>query len=217
MNHPEKVYGEKGSRARRGCILSPVRIITGRFRGKNLAAPPGEDTRPMLGRVKENLFNILGEEIIDAAVLDLFSGSGSIGLEALSRGAESVRFVEESKEARKALRKNCDALSVEPGEIEHAPGDAMAADAWRKPGADRWVDVAFLDPPYPIWRAPGDRRRMLSVVTAVLNEAVKPTGVLVLHTAPKDLDGPDLNLPADAKPRIYGNSALWFLRPADAP
>ncbi len=171
----------------------------------------------MLGRVKENLFNILGDEVIDAAVLDLFSGSGSIGLEALSRGATSVRFVEESKEARRSLRKNCDALDLEVGEVEHAPGDAMVAGAWRKPGDDRWVDVAFLDPPYPIWSSPGDRRRMLSVVTAVLNEAVKPTGVLVLHTAPNDLDGPDLGLPTDAKPRIYGNSALWFLRPADAP
>ena len=171
----------------------------------------------MLGRVKENLFNILGDEVIDAAVLDLFSGSGSIGLEALSRGAASVRFVEESKEARKALRRNCESLDVEPGEIEHAPGDAMVAEAWRNPGEGRWVDVAFLDPPYPIWRSPGDRRRMLSVVTAVLHEALKPTGVLILHTAPKDLDGSDLGLAPDAKPRTYGNSALWFLRPADAP
>jgi 16S rRNA (guanine(966)-N(2))-methyltransferase RsmD len=171
----------------------------------------------MLGRVKENLFNILGDEVEDAAVLDLFSGSGSIGLEALSRGAASVRFVEESKEARRALRKNCDSLDLEPGEIEHAPGDAMAAEAWRRPGDERWADLAFLDPPYPIWRSPGDRRRMLSVVTAVLNEALKPTGMLVLHTAPKDLDGPDLGLSSGAKPRTYGNSALWFLRPADAP
>ena len=133
----------------------------------------------MLGRVEENLFNIIGDEIEAAAVLDLFSGSGSIGLEALSRGATSVRFVEESKEARKALRKNFDALDLEPGEIEHAPGDAMVAEAWRRPGDGRWVDVAFLDPPYPIWRSPGDRRRMLSVVTAALNEALKPTHALV--------------------------------------
>jgi 16S rRNA (guanine966-N2)-methyltransferase len=201
---------------RRGYVV-PVRITTGRFRGRRLVAPAGEDTRPMLGRVKENLFNILGEEIIDATVLDLFSGSGSIGLEALSRGAKSVRFVEESKDARKALRKNCEGLDLEPGEVEHAPGDAMIADAWREPGGERWADVAFLDPPYPIWRAPGDRRTMLAVVEAVLKEALKPTGVLVLHTSPKDLDGPDLGLSQDAKPRVYGNSALWFLRPADAP
>lgn len=171
----------------------------------------------MLGRVKENLFNILGEEILDAAVLDLFSGSGSIGLEALSRGAATVRFVEESKEARKALRKNCDGLDLEPGEVEHAPGDALSANAWREATGERWADVAFLDPPYPIWRTPGDRRTMLSVVQAVLNEALKPTGVLVLHTGPRDLSGADLGLDPDTKPRVYGNSALWFVRPADAP
>ena len=171
----------------------------------------------MLGRVKENLFNILGDEVDGAAVLDLFSGSGSIGLEALSRGAESVRFVEESKDARKALRKNCEMLDLGPMEVEHAPGDAMIADAWRRPDGERWADVAFLDPPYPIWRAPGDRKTMLAVVEAVLKEALKPTGILVLHTAPRDLEGADLGLPAEAKPRVYGNSALWFLRPADAP
>ena len=171
----------------------------------------------MLGRVKENVFNILGGELEDARVLDLFSGSGSIGLEALSRGARSVRFVEQSKDARKALRRNCDALGLTDDEVEHMPGDALAADAWREPGAGRWCDVAFLDPPYPMWRAPGDRKRLLAVVHAVLEEAVAPSGVLVLHTAPGDCEAADLGLPADAKPRTYGRSAIWFLRPSDAP
>lgn len=194
-----------------------VRIITGRFKGRKLHAPKTDDTRPMLGRVKENVFNILGPEVEDARVLDLFSGSGALGLEALSRGAASVRFVEQSKEARRALRKNCEMLDLGAPEVVHAPGDALVAEAWREPGAGRWVDVAFLDPPYPIWRAPGDRRTMLAVVKAVLAEAVVPTGVLVLHTAPRDLDHADLGLPDGTKPRVWGQSAVWFLRPADAP
>lgn len=171
----------------------------------------------MLDRVKENVFNILGDEVEEARVLDLFSGSGALGLEALSRGARSVRFVEQSKDARKALRKNCDALDLADGEVEHAPGDALIADAWREPGAGRWVDVAFLDPPYPMWRAPGDRRTLLAVVRTILEEAVTPTGVLVLHTAPGDVEPGDLGLPDDAAPRTYGRSAIWFLRPVDAP
>ena len=200
-----------------GRYPAPVRIITGRFKGRKLHAPSGEDTRPMLGRVKENVFNILGEEVDGARVLDLFSGSGSLGLEALSRGARHVRFVEQSKDARKALRKNCEMLQLDHDEVEHAPGDALLADAWREPGGERWVDIAFLDPPYPIWKNPGDRRTMLAVVKAVLREAIAPTGVLVLHTAPKDVDFADLGAPDGAEPRTYGNSAIWFLRPLDAP
>lgn len=171
----------------------------------------------MLGRVKENVFNILGAEVEGAAVLDLFSGSGALGLEALSRGARRVRFVEQSKEARRSLRKNCEMLGLEHDEVEHAPGDALIAEAWREPGGERWADIAFLDPPYPIWRAPGDRRTMLAVVKAVLTEAVAPTGVLVLHTAPGDVDYADLGLPEGTRPRTYGNSAIWFIRPPDAP
>ena len=166
----------------------------------------------MLGRVKENLFNILGDEIVDAVVLDLFSGSGSLGLEALSRGAEKVRLVEQSSVARKALRKNCVAFEVADDEVVHAPGDAMLADAWRQLDRARWADIAFLDPPYPIWRTPGDRATMISVVKAVLQEALVPDGVLVLHTPPMELSAEDLGLPADVMPRVYGNSALWFLR-----
>lgn len=192
-----------------------MRIITGRFRGRKLAAPRGDDTRPMLDRVKESVFNIIGDEVLDARVLDLFSGSGALGLEALSRGAASVRFVEQSKEARKALRRNCEALELGPTEVEHQPGDALVADAWREPGGERWADLALLDPPYPIWRAPGDRRTMLSVCEAVLKECLKPDALMVLHTAPGDLDPVDLGLPEGAKPRTYGNSAIWFVRAPD--
>lgn len=170
----------------------------------------------MLGRVKENLFNILAEEVLDAEVLDLFSGSGGLGLEALSRGARRVRFVEQSSAARRVLRKNCEACGLADDEVEHAPGDALVGTAWRRPDGERWADVAFLDPPYPIWRTPGDRATMLAVVRAVLAEAVVPGGVLMLHTHPRDLRPDELGLDDDAEPRVYGNSALWFLRaPAD--
>lgn len=166
----------------------------------------------MLGRVRESLFNILGDELDGAEVLDLFSGSGGLGLEALSRGAARVRFVEQSAKARKALRRNCETFGLAADEVEHAPGDALLADAWRRPNGERWADVAFVDPPYPLWRSAGDRRTLLATVQRVLDEAVVPGGVLVLHTHPRDLEPADLGLPSDAEPRIYGNSALWLLR-----
>ena len=89
-------------------------------------------------------------------------------------------------------------------------------DAWRRPDGSRWAHVALLDPPYPIWRTPGDRATMLAVVRAVLSEAVVPGGVLMLHTHPSDLRPEDLGLSDDEKPRVYGNSALWFLRAPEA-
>ena len=99
------------------------------------------------------------------------------------------------------------------GRIMQVPvGDAMLDDAWRELDRSRWADIAFLDPPYPIWRTPGDRATMISVVKAVLEEALVPGGVLVLHTPPTELAAEDLGLPADTAPRVYGNSALWFLR-----
>lgn len=171
----------------------------------------------MLGRVKESVFNILGDEVVDAVVLDLFSGSGALGLEALSRGAVKVRFVEESKEARKALRRNCEAFGLGPDEVEHRPGDALVAEAWREPGQGRWADLAFLDPPYPIWRAPGDRRTMLAVVRSVLTECLKPGAPMVLHVPPGALSAVDLRLDAEAKPRRYGQSEIWVLRGPDDP
>ena len=197
-----------------------MRIISGKLKGRSLTAPKGQNTRPTSDRAREAIFNVLehadwAPPLDGARVIDLFAGSGGLGLEAISRGADFALFVETDNAARGAIRQNIEDFQLFGCTRIHRRSATALGPRPSNLGAP--FDLAFLDPPYPIWRAPGDRRRMLSVVTAVLNEAVKPTGVLVLHTAPKDLDGPDLNLPADAKPRIYGNSALWFLRPADAP
>src|SRR5262249_35195318 len=121
---------------------SDVRIIAGELRGRRIAAPQGRGTRPMLDRVREAMFSTLQHAIPDALVLDLFAGSGSLGLEAVSRGARHVRFVEQAPRALTQLRANVRALGV--GErVEIVVGDGWSSSTW-----PARADVVFVDPPY---------------------------------------------------------------------
>ena len=87
-----------------------MRIITGCAKGIKLKAPSGLDTRPTADRVKESVFNILGDIVVDACVLDIFAGTGNLGLEALSRGAKSATFIEKDRLAQKILADNLEIL-----------------------------------------------------------------------------------------------------------
>jgi len=89
-----------------------VRVISGTAKGRRLAAVPGNSTRPITDRVKTALFNILGEEVIDALFLDLFAGTGSVGIEALSRGAAQATFVERDERAVATIRRNLDTTGL---------------------------------------------------------------------------------------------------------
>lgn len=126
-----------------------MRVIAGRFRGRSLAAPTGAHTRPTGDRVREALFNVLehglgGFSIDGARVLDLFADTGALGIEALSRGAQSCLFVEEDPEARAVIRQNIEALSL-----------TGVTRLWRRdatrlgpaPGRDRFT-LVLIDPPY---------------------------------------------------------------------
>ena len=121
-----------------------MRIVAGRWGGRRLAAPRGSETRPTSDRVREALFSILGDRVQDARVLDLFAGSGALGLEALSRGAAAATFVDSAPAAIAVLRANLDSLGAEAG--------VHRADALRflraAPGNARHYDLVLLDPPY---------------------------------------------------------------------
>jgi 16S rRNA (guanine966-N2)-methyltransferase len=126
-----------------------MRIVGGRFRGRPLAAPSDDATRPTSDRVREAIFNILvhgipGFEIEGARVLDLFAGTGALGLEALSRGASFCLFVEESAEARALIRRNVEALGL-TGVTKIFRRDATDLGPAGNRGGHGLV---FLDPPY---------------------------------------------------------------------
>jgi 16S rRNA (guanine(966)-N(2))-methyltransferase RsmD len=121
-----------------------VRVIAGRYGGRRLQAPPGEATRPTGDRVREALFSILGDRVDGARVLDLFAGSGALGIEALSRGASAATFVDSSPAAQRAIAANLEALGAE--------AEVRRQDALRfldsASGGARQYDLVFLDPPY---------------------------------------------------------------------
>jgi 16S rRNA (guanine966-N2)-methyltransferase len=120
-----------------------VRIVAGQWGGRRLVAPPGAATRPTSDRVREALFSILGP-IEGAAVLDLFAGSGALGLEALSRGAERATFVDRAPAAIRAVRANLEALGA-TAQVHARDVRAFLRDARAAGGP---YDLVFLDPPY---------------------------------------------------------------------
>jgi len=176
-----------------------VRVIAGTFGGRRLAAPPGSRTRPTSDRVREALFSILGARVPGARVLDLFAGSGALGIEALSRGASSAVFVDDAASAIKAIRANLEALAI--------TADVRRADALRFLGAasgdGAQYDLVFLDPPYRLADTLADR--LSEAIPAVL----APGAVAVAESdrrAPLALDLPllDERRYGDTLIRIYG-------------
>lgn len=121
-----------------------MRIIAGRWKGRRLEAPAGRSTRPTADRVREAWMSALGERVQGARVLDLFAGSGALGLEALSRGAREVVLVERGSRALRALRNNLRILGAEEA-CAVVRRDALAYVATLEPGA---FDLALADPPY---------------------------------------------------------------------
>jgi len=197
--------------------LPPVRIISGEFRGRRLAAPKGFDTRPMLGRVREAVFSTLGETFQDTKALDLFSGTGSLGIEMISRGASYVRFLERDRAAADVLTSNLFEFGVGP-RSDVRVADALDPRNWADPDdASRigpWADYVVMDPPYPFLRDPELRPRVFQALHQLVNEVLVADGILVLHTHPRDVreDDPALDMGFDLARREYGNSAIFYVQ-----
>ena len=123
------------------------RIISGHAKGRQLRAPRGNATRPTGARVRQSLFDMLGERVSQARVLDLCAGTGAVGIEALSRGATTVVLVERSARVLATVRVNLRALGALAGRAEVCPGDCLAV-VKRLALAGRRFDIVFFDPPY---------------------------------------------------------------------
>lgn len=123
--------------------MSGIRVIGGTAKGRKLKLVPGETTRPITDRVKESLFNILGTEIREATMLDLFAGTGSVGIEALSRGAAFVRFLDLAPKAVQTIRDNLSTAQV------GQKAEVLRVDAFKHLGRtpDKLFDYVFIAPP----------------------------------------------------------------------
>ncbi len=194
-----------------------MRIIAGDLRGRRIEAPAGEATRPMLDRVREAVFSTLGPLVEDALVLDLFAGSGALGLECASRGARSVRSVERAVKALDALKTNVAELGL-ADTVRVIRGDALSPKAWHEADApDVRYSLAFMDPPYPMIEDPTERAAVLAAIRALFDRALGADATLVLHVAARASEtlrfGPGL----ERDVRLYGSSAIVYVRRESAP
>jgi 16S rRNA (guanine966-N2)-methyltransferase len=177
-----------------------VRVIAGAARGRPLAAPPGKDTRPTSDRAREGLFSTLASltDVEGAKVLDLYAGSGAVGLEALSRGASSAVLVESDVRAAAVIRRNAETVAL--------PGARVVVDrVERFLAADGAAyDIAFLDPPYAV----SDE-----IVARVLG-AVRLTegGVLVVERSARSAEPAWPDGVERVRERRYGEGVLWYGR-----
>ena len=170
--------------------------------------PPSEATRPITDRVKQSLFDILAPYLEGARVYDVFAGTGSMGLECLSRGAEHATFFEADRGALGNLRKNIAALKVEDRAAVVA-GDLFKWFEGRSKISDlkSQIEIVFLDPPYRYLREQADALRRLAVD---MTKHLVPDGIVVFrHDAADSLDLPPFRV---ADKREYGSMGIEFLR-----
>lgn len=181
-----------------------MRVIAGIAKGRKLSAPRGGDIRPTSDRVKEAIFNIISDTVQDAEVLDLFAGTGSLGIEALSRGAIKAYFVDSRLESIKLIKKNLELTGLQDKASVIKADVNKAVDRFIKSGIK--FKLIFLDPPYRISVSFLDAI-LLMLATHMLNS----DGLLILeHSAksePRTVEGLEVE-----STRIYGDTAVTFYR-----
>ena len=184
-----------------------LRVIAGFAKGRKLKLVPGDTTRPIMDRVKEALFSIIGQNILDAQFLDLFGGTGSVGIEALSRGAERALFIELDRKAAQIIRENLEHTKL----IEQAEIRIMnALDLLkRKPDAD--YDYIFVAPPQykGLWKD--------TLLALEANPAwVADYTTVIVQIDPREWEDLPLKTLAEIDRRKYGKTMLLFYERADS-
>ena len=181
-----------------------MRIIGGKFRSRVLATFEGESVRPTADRVKESLFNILALRFHGARVLDLFSGTGALGLESLSRGAKEVVFNDRSKDSVAILKKNLKTLKVEEG--KDAKVFNLDADVYLDYAKEPF-DLIFIDPPYALDVG-------VKAVEKIAKKGLLAKGGVLVFERDKPFDG-DVDGLEKYDERKYGKTILTFFRPIE--
>ena len=185
-----------------------MRVIAGTLRSRTLAAPPGLSTRPTSDRLRETLFNVLAPRIEGAAFLDLYSGSGAVGIEALSRGAARVTFVERAAPALKVLRANLDRLGLTHGFRIYSgtAGSFLRLAKNESPKPERH-EVVFLDPPYD---AAGEYAAILNLLGGEASAFLAPGAIVIAEHRKKETLDPQYGTLLRTRLLEQGDAALSF-------
>jgi 16S rRNA (guanine(966)-N(2))-methyltransferase RsmD len=180
--------------------MGTIRVITGKAKGRRLKLVPGDSTRPIMDRAKEALFSILGNHVYDAQVLDLFAGTGSVGIEALSRGATRCTFLDLERKAIETIRDNLKATDLtEQADIKQA---------------NAFTFLKTRPMPYDlIYIAPPQYKDMWLETLKALDEApgwLSEDGIIVVQIDPKEQKPVELTAFTAYDERKYGSTFLWF-------
>ena len=177
-----------------------MKVIGGTARGRNLSSVPGTTTRPITARVKKALFDILGEAVPGSRFLDLFAGSGSVGIEALSRGADECVFVEKSPRAVDTIRRNLQATGLDPR------GQVLRDDAFRyiSQQSSGTFDIIYIAPPQyqDLWAE--------ALLALDRSSLVQDDGIVVAQIFPKEYRPLELRMLELYRQRRYGSTLLCF-------
>jgi 16S rRNA (guanine966-N2)-methyltransferase len=181
-----------------------LRVIGGTYRGRKLATATGLDIRPTSDRLRESLFNIIASRIEGTAFLDICAGSGAIGIEALSRGAGSVTFVDRSRTACSVIRRNLDALGVTSLAEVINRGAVAALRQLAPENEGKKFDIVFFDPPY--------ESGLYSPVLASLSRSdlIKPESLIITEYRAKRAPEQNYGLLQLVRVVKHGESALGF-------
>jgi len=187
--------------------LKDMRIIRGKFKNKKLFFPENIKTRPLKDRVRENIFNILEHsseiniKLKNSFVLDMYAGTGSFGLECLSRGAKKIEFIENDTEALKNLRKNIESLKIN-NQTKILPIDIKAF--FKKSEFNKKFDIIFVDPPYVV--------EDLSVIELIKKKNIlNKIHIIIIHRE-KNSNNNFLSNFKILKNKVYGRSEIFFLK-----
>ncbi|HUS94241.1 MAG TPA: 16S rRNA (guanine(966)-N(2))-methyltransferase RsmD [Patescibacteria group bacterium] len=179
-----------------------MRVIAGKAKGRKLRRVPGETTRPITDRVKENLFNILGDWVIQTRWLDLFAGTGQVGIEALSRGADEVLFIDNTRLAIKTIYFNLEKT------------DLLTSAQVIKTDSFDFLDLNLVNPFDVIFVAPPQYLELWSRVLAVIDRTpdnyMSPDGMIIVQIDPREYFEADLKSLQLFDQRRYGNTMLCF-------
>lgn len=177
-----------------------MRVVSGKVKGRKLEAVPGDSTRPILDRVKTALFDVLRPSIQGAVVLDLFAGSGSVGIEALSQGAEFCTFIDINKNAVETIKKNIASTGL-AGQAEILNQDAFA---YLKK-AKKEFDLIYIAPPQykSIWNE-------AMHYIAERPEILKAEGMIIVQIDPKEYEVVEMKDFVETEQRKYGSTLLVF-------
>ena len=191
-----------------------IKILGGLYKGTNLFTPAGVDIRPALARMKNSLFNILAWQMEGKSVLDVFAGTGSLGLEALSRGARRCLFIDNQRACIDAIQKSIVKLRLEK-QAEVLLMDSFNIVSYALKTGQRF-DYVFIDPPYKYYDEPEPRGKMFGVINGIAeNNIITKSGIIIVEHRSHKTDVDALNNTGQLERidlRNYGQTSLSFLR-----